>query len=336
MRCAAAVFASLMAAVLAGCQQPAQTTLWVDPAFYPSAVAFDAARDRFIVGSYETGEVIAVTRRGDRTATLRAKHPGEPVLRVAIDAQARRAWVALPGAIESFSLDDGAAPRVVVTVQPQGRRYADIAVADGNTLYAFDAASAEVLRIDPDSGRASVLAVLPRAAQALPVAAQRCSLTGAQRDASLEDGAIALLPDGAALLAAFDGRLWRVGLQQRELSEIALSQALTGASQLLYVGSESGEHRFVALRGQANELATLAVGADGRAAQRLEPLAARFDMPLRGAFDGRHVHVLLGRLRHHPALCGDGRPGLPYRMAQFAPQAQPEHRITGRVSASGS
>ena len=45
MRCAAAVFASLMAAVLAGCQQPAQTTLWVDPAFYPSAVAFDAARD---------------------------------------------------------------------------------------------------------------------------------------------------------------------------------------------------------------------------------------------------------------------------------------------------
>jgi hypothetical protein len=43
----------------------------------------------------------------------------------------------------------------------------------------------------------------------------------------------------------------------------------------------------------------------------------RYDTPLHGAFDGREIVVLLGRLRHHPSFGGDGRPNLPPRLATY-------------------
>jgi hypothetical protein len=49
--------------------------------------------------------------------------------------------------------------------------------------------------------------------------------------------------------------------------------------------------------------------------------------------------VLLGRLRHHPTFCGDGRPNLPARLAAYAPAPDANLSIraggvaTGKVTA---
>jgi hypothetical protein len=67
---------------------------------------------------------------------------------------------------------------------------------------------------------------------------------------------------------------------------------------------------------------TLRVAADARRATLEADTRVRYDTPFHGAADGRNVLVLLGRLRHHPAFGGDGRPNLPPRLAIYAPPAR--------------
>jgi hypothetical protein len=69
--------------------------------------------------------------------------------------------------------------------------------------------------------------------------------------------------------------------------------------------------------GGRTRIVTLHLSADVRRAVADSGTRMRYDTPLRGAFDGREVVVLLGRLRHHPSFGGDGRPNLPPRLTTY-------------------
>jgi hypothetical protein len=68
---------------------------------------------------------------------------------------------------------------------------------------------------------------------------------------------------------------------------------------------------------RANEVVALRFTRDVRRAIVDGATRVRFDTPLRGVHDGRELVVLIGRLRHHPDFCGDGRPNVPARLAAY-------------------
>jgi hypothetical protein len=131
------------------------------------------------------------------------------------------------------------------------------------------------------------------------------------------DGALLVLPDARTLVVARAGDLWRIEPASGAVERIALSAPLPDVSQLLLVAADATAYHVAAFRGRANEIVTLHLRADLRSAVADSTTRMRYDTPLHGAFDGREIVVLLGRLRHHPSFGGDGRPNLPPRLATY-------------------
>jgi hypothetical protein len=307
----------LLAAILLAACNSDQTMVAVPAGFYPSAIAFDAPRGRFLVGSLQSGEVIAIGRGGDRVATLRAGAAPEPVLRVAVDRTGERVWLLFGDRLELRG-PGGELHREVPLAA--GNRLVDLLPGERGIAYALDAATGSILRIEAASGRVSPIA---RVGGAAADPAQPCTASepGTRARDVVAEGALALLPDPDALLVVRDGRLWRVTLHDARAAEIAVvtldagARPLAGASQLVSVGPGAEGYRIAVLRGASNDLFTLEVSRDLRGARIEEPSRTRLEAPARGAFDGRTLHVLVGPLRHHPALCGDGRPATAPRIA---------------------
>jgi hypothetical protein len=82
----------LAALVLAGCK-PAQVTLGLDPAFYPSAIAHDPVNDRFFIGSHASGAIAIVRRDGSVAASVRPEQATRPVVQIGYEPRVRRLWV---------------------------------------------------------------------------------------------------------------------------------------------------------------------------------------------------------------------------------------------------
>jgi hypothetical protein len=137
------------------------------------------------------------------------------------------------------------------------------------------------------------------------------------------DGALLLLPEAGAVVAARGGALWKVDVRSAAVAPIALGAPLTDVSQLVLVAADATAYHVAAFRGRANEIVTLHLRADLASALADSGTRMRYDTPLHGAFDGREVVVLLGRLRHHPSFGGDGRPNLPPRLAAYPAGAPP-------------
>jgi hypothetical protein len=278
---------------LAGCK-PAQVALGVPPGFYPSAVAHDPVGDRFFVASYATGAIAVVRQDGTRIGMVRPEEASHPVRQLAYDAKARRLWALTADAVEA--VEPGTLPvrRAVVARTAPGGRFADIAAGSGSPAFVLDAASGAIVVVDPDHGTARTLARLPDSA---------------------DEGALTLLPDRSTLVVARGGALWRVAVRTGAIEPIALDAPLADVSQLVAVTSDA----VTAFRGRANEVVTLRLAPDARRATLDAGTRVRYDTPFHGVADGRHVLVLLGRLRHHPDFGGDGRPNLPPRLAIYAP-----------------
>ncbi|MGH8697234.1 MAG: hypothetical protein ACREVS_12200, partial [Burkholderiales bacterium] len=149
------------------------------------------------------------------------------------------------------------------------------------------------------------------------------------------EGSLALLPDRSALVVARAGGLWRVAVAAGTVERVALGAPLTDVSQLIVVASDATAHRVAAFRGRANEIVTLYLTSDARRAVVDAGTRMRFDTPLHGVFEGREVVVLLGRLRHHPSLGGDGRPNLPPRLATYFPGRASLPRLAESLPAAG-
>ncbi len=309
----------LAALALVGCK-PAQVTLAVDPGFYPSAVAYDPVNDRFFVASYATGAVAAVRRDGSVAATLRPERASGPVVQVAYEPRARRLWVLTPQGIEA--LDLAALPVRRTTILEAGRsaRFADIVADGGGRAYILDGVTGEIVAADAGRRAARVLARLPDARGPI---------------SPLAGGALAVVPDGAALLAARGGALWRIDLSTAAVESIPTGAPLVEVSQLIVIGSDAAAHHVAVFRGRANEIVTLHLAPDARRAVVDAGTRVRFDTPLHGAFDGREVVVLLGRLRHHPGLGGDGRPNLPPRLATYFPGGANGARLAAALPSAG-
>lgn len=304
---------------LTGCQ-PAQVTLSVAPAFYPSAIAHDPAYDRYFVASYASGEIISVRRDGTRVATVR--QPGTPVLQVSYDRKSRRLWALTPHAVESIELLPAPPRRTPIAAGNASARYADLVSDSGERAYALDLAARAVVEIDAVRRSTRILARLPATGDA---DAPHCSTAPAS-------AALLLLDDRATVLAAVDGRLWRIDRNRGEVEEIRLRAPLPDVSQLLLLDSNEASFRIAALRGRANEVVTIRLAHDARHAMIDAGTRVRYDTPLHGAFDGRQLVVLLGRLRHHPDFCGDGRPNLPARLAIYSPYAPSEGLAVARAA----
>jgi hypothetical protein len=205
--------------------------------------------------------------------------------------------------------------RVVIARAGPGGRFADIAVVGGSPAFVL-AASGAIITVDAERGAARALAQLP------------------DREGDAE-GSLALLPDRSALVVARAGGLWRVAVGTGTVERVALGAPLTDVSQLVVVASNATAHHVAAFRGHANEIVTLYLTPDARRAVVDAGTRMRFDTPLHGVFEGREVVVLLGRLRHHPSLGGDGRPNLPPRLATyFAGRASPP-RLAESLPAAG-
>src|SRR5688572_29761794 len=107
MRTVILAFSLSAFALLAGCKPKAtQTRLDLAPGFYASAIAYDRRLEQYLVGSYQTGDVLAVLAGGQplmqlRKGGIRARGAGgEPVTRLVVDEAGRDVWVALPEAVE--------------------------------------------------------------------------------------------------------------------------------------------------------------------------------------------------------------------------------------------
>jgi len=290
------LFAILVLLVLAGCK-PAQVTLALDQGFYPSAVAHDPVNDRFFVGSHATGAIAIVRRDGYVAATVRPEQAPHPVVQLAYEPKLRRLWALTSGAVEA--VDTGALPvrRTVIAGAGPAGRFTDIAIDGRGRVYVFEAIRGEVLAVDPDRRAVRSIARVPEAEG---------------------DGALLALPDAGTLLVARGGSLWRIDPGAGAVERVVLGAPLPDVSQLVLAGSDGVAHHVAAFRGRANEIVTLHIGADVRRAVVDSGTRMRYDTPLHGAFDGREVVVLLGRLRHHPSFGGDGRPNLPARLATYA------------------
>ena len=295
------LFTVLAALLLAGCK-PAQVTLMLDPGFYPSAVAHDPINDRFFVGSHATGAIAIVRRDGQLVATVRPEHAAHPIVQLAYEPRVRRLWALTPDTVEVVDVAALPVRRTPIGGAGAGGRFADIVADGGGRAYVLDAANGQVVAAEPGRRALRVIASLPDAPAP---------------EAPLAGGALALLPGGAALLAARGADLWRVDLGTGAVEPVALAGGLTEVSQLLLLGSDGTAHHVTAFRGRANEIVTLHLAADGRRAIVDGGTRMRYDTPVHGAFDGREVVVLLGRLRHHPSFGGDGRPNLPPRLATY-------------------
>ncbi|HSD43379.1 MAG TPA: hypothetical protein VLD36_16120 [Burkholderiales bacterium] len=308
------LLAFALAAVLAavsGCK-PAQVTLAVDPGFYPSAVAHDPVHDRFFVASYATGAIAMVWRDGSIVGAVRPAGASHPILQLAYDAIARRLWVLTPDLVELIDPARLPVHGTVVAVRSPGGRFADLAAAGAGRAFILDGATGAVVEVDADRRAMRAVARLPDG-------------TG--------DGALMVLPDRTALVAARGDRLWRIDLASRAVEPVALGAPLSDVSQLVFVASDAVAHHAAAFRGRANEVVTLRFTPDARRAFVDLGTRMRYDTPLHGAYDGRQVVVLLGRIRHHPSFGGDGRPNLPPRLAAYAPgQAPREIRVAGTTA----
>jgi hypothetical protein len=316
MRSLLVVFAAL---ILAGCK-PAQVTLALDPGFYPSAVAHDPINDRFFIGSHATGAIAIVRRDGHLVATVRPEQASHPIVQLAYEPRVRRLWALTSDALEVVDVAALPVRRTLIGGAGPGGRFADIVTDGGGRAYVLDAASGQVVAAEPGRRALRVIASLPDAPAP---------------EAPLAGGALALLPGGSALLVARGADLWRVDLATSAVQPVALAGGLTEVSQLLVVGSDGAAHHVAAFRGRANEIVTLRLTADGHRAIVDGGTRMRYDTPVHGAFDGREVVVLLGRLRHHPSFGGDGRPNLPPRLATYYAADAAGPRLAAAPPAAG-
>jgi hypothetical protein len=296
---------------MSGCK-PAQVTLAVDPGFYPSAVAHDPVHDCFFVASYATGAVAMVRPDGSIVATVRPAGASHPVLQLAYDATARRLWVLAPDAVELIDPARHPVRRTVIAVRSPGGRFADIVAGGPGQAFVLDAATGEIAEVNAGRRTTRTVARLPDAAG---------------------DGALMVLPDRSALVAARGDGLWRVDVASGAVEPVALGAPLGDVSQLVFIGSDAVAHHAAAFRGRANEIVTIRLTPDARRALVDAGTRMRYDTPLRGAHDGRDIVVLLGRLSHHPSFGGDGRPNLPPRLTTYQPGRLPgEVRVAGRAA----
>ncbi|MCL4802034.1 MAG: hypothetical protein KJ025_20755 [Burkholderiales bacterium] len=301
----AALAATLL---LAGCL-PAQQPVPFGPGFYPSAIAWDPAADTLLVASFATGAVVALDRAGRPVATVRPGAADRRLVQIALDPARRVLWSLLPGAIEVRELDGTGAQRIAL---PGGGRAGgargDLAL-DRGSAYVLDAAAGQVLRVRAQPARVDLVATLPITGAAAP--------DDDGPGPPGVDGAIAALPGGNALFVALGGRMWRVSVADGARTELALAHPLSHVSQLAVLASTDEGTRMIALRGYRNELVALRVSADGPRIEVDERHRIAADTPLRAAFDGRALFVLLSPVRHHPALGGDGRPNVPGRLVRL-------------------
>jgi hypothetical protein len=280
--------------------KPAEVTLGVPPGFYPSAVAHDPVNDRFFVGSHASGAIAMVRRDGSMIGTVRPESASHPIVQLGYDTAAGRLWALTPDAVEVIDVAALPVRRRVIARAEAGDPFADLAVAGGSAAFVLTASGA-IVAVDAARGASRVLAQLPG--------------RGAE-------GSLALLPDRSALVVARAGGAWRVTVGAGTVEPVALGVPLTDVSQLVVVASDATAHHVAAFRGRANEIVTLHLTPDARRAVVDPGTRMRFDTPLHGTLEGREVVVLLGRLRHHPSLGGDGRPNLPPRLATYSPALQ--------------
>lgn len=310
-------------AALTACDR-ATTPLALPTGFYPSALAVDPVRQRYLVGSLDDGEVAVLDRRGRRLGAMRASTPGEGVLRMAV--RGRTLWIALPRTIEAIDLDRPQQPRRAYRLDVPVR-FADMALGDDGRVYLLDAERGEIYALDPARATSQRLAVLPRDAATTPPAL--CPLTDQRAPVT---GALLVMPGDEVLLVAINASLYRVQLSTRRLDRVALREPLSHVTQLLQRVTPDGRHEVLAVRGAASRITHLRLDDDFRRVRSQASYRVASTAPVAAALEDGALRMVHGSLRHHPYYCGDGRPSAAIRLVTYRPkEAGPQLRVAAET-----
>lgn len=152
-------------------QAPPDTVTIREPGLHPEGVEWDAARDRFLVGSVTRASVVAVRDDGSHHTLIEG--PGEGgSIGIHVDAERDRLLVAYAdlavfqdtaaagrAALGIYDLESGERIRLVdlAPLAPGGRHFAnDVAVGPDGTAYVTDSFSPVIYAVPPE-GEPSVL-----------------------------------------------------------------------------------------------------------------------------------------------------------------------------------
>ncbi|HKP63641.1 MAG TPA: hypothetical protein VJV78_43200 [Polyangiales bacterium] len=246
------------------------------PALYPETIAYDRARDAFLVSSFREGAIYSVDRRGDATILVNDERLCS-VLGIAIDAERGRVW-AVNSDFASSLKPSAAGPKQLAAVgvydlsSGKALQYVDvsglssgphllngIALDASGDAYVTDSFSPSIYKVDA-SGRASLFLKDAR------FAGEGINLNG-----------LIVHPDGYLLvIKKSDGALFKVPLANpAALTQVGLDAPLVGGDGVLLAGDRTLIVIANQVPGKASNAAIALASEDGwatakvRAQQRL-------------------------------------------------------------------
>ncbi len=195
---------------------------------HPEGIAFRAKTRTFYVGSAANGSIAVTTAEGQARLLQPAGTDGRSkTLGIQVDEKRGRLWLVDGVAVYVYGLEDNRLIRKVPlssVAKVSESALNDLAIDARGNAYVTDSFNPHILKVDGQSLKLSVF----RDVSAIPF--------GKQNGMPYNLNGIVISADGRHLISVKtnDGTLWQIGLRDRKVSRISLSEPVTKGDGLAW------------------------------------------------------------------------------------------------------